>query len=308
MPLLSWFELNDQMLEICDEKTRKDVVDIKKEIQQLSNFFYPVGSIYMSYDGSVTPDKLFGGRWEQITDTFLYCSDNSGNKGGKKEHTLSVEEMPVHTHTQLAHTHLQNEHNHTQNEHNHTQNEHTHTQNEHTHNQSNHTHTFGKHNHLMEHSHDYNGTINGGTNSAGNHHHVSAKYVDSVIAKGTNLPRWFSANSDVTETGHTLTSDAGEHTHSFTANYSGTTINISEQYTELGGGGETGSNSSTIDNTTATNNNTIATNNPTTAINNPVTATNQETTAINENAGGGKSFNIMPPYTTIFAWKRLSLI
>lgn len=308
MPLLSWFELNNQTLEICDEKTRKDVIDIKNEIQQLSNFFYPVGSIYMSYDGSVTPDKLFGGKWEQITDTFLYCSDNSGNKGGEKEHTLNVEEMPVHTHTQLPHTHLQDAHNHTQNEHNHTQIEHSHTQNEHTHTQSVHTHTLEKHNHGMTHSHDYNGYINGTTESGGVHNHTSAKYVDDKTASGTNFPRWYSANSSVTESGHTLTSNDGSHSHNINIYYSGTTINISEQYTGEGGGGVTGSSNSTIYNATATNNNTVATNNPTTATNNPTTATNQETTAINENAGGGKSFNIMPPYTTIFAWKRLSLI
>lgn len=294
MALLSWFELGNQTIEICDEKTRNDVIEIKKEIQQLSNFFYPVGSIYMSYDGSITPDKLFGGKWEQITDTFLYCSNNSGNKGGEKEHTLSVEEMPVHTHAQLSHTHLQNEHNH-------TQNEHTHTQNEHTHGQSTHAHTLGKHNHLMTHSHEYNGDISGRTDSDGNHHHTAAKYVNNVQASGTNLPRWYSANSSVTESGHVLTSDGGEHSHNFSAHYSGTTIDISNNYTELGGGGETGSNSSTIYTATAINNNTVA-------INNPVIATNIETTAINENTGGGKSFDIMPPYTTIFAWKRLTLV
>lgn len=82
---------------------------------------YPVGSIYMSVN-STSPATLFGGTWEQIKGRFLlgtgtpdnnsntyYGSDLTyngqtkynetvGSTGGESRHTLSVAEMPSHTH------------------------------------------------------------------------------------------------------------------------------------------------------------------------------------------------------------------
>ena len=62
---------------------------------------HPVGSIYMSTE-STSPVELFGGTWEQITDTFLWCAGTShaaGTTGGEETHTLTVAEMPSHSHT-----------------------------------------------------------------------------------------------------------------------------------------------------------------------------------------------------------------
>lgn len=67
---------------------------------------YPVGSIYLSMT-STNPGVLFGvGEWERIEDTFLLASGNiysAGSTGGEAEHTLTVTEMPSHTHTYKRH-------------------------------------------------------------------------------------------------------------------------------------------------------------------------------------------------------------
>lgn len=61
---------------------------------------YPIGSIYMNIS-NINPSEVFGGNWEQIKDTFLLaCGDIyvAGSTGGEMEHTLTVDEIPSHTH------------------------------------------------------------------------------------------------------------------------------------------------------------------------------------------------------------------
>lgn len=70
-------------------------------IKLSADLIYPVGSIYMSVN-STNPSTLFGGTWEQIKDKFLLsCGDTyaNGSTGGEATHTLTVDEMPNHTHT-----------------------------------------------------------------------------------------------------------------------------------------------------------------------------------------------------------------
>lgn len=65
------------------------------------NIIYPVGSIYMSVN-NVSPETFMGGTWEQIKDTFLLSAGDTytaGSAGGEATHTLTVEEIPSHTHT-----------------------------------------------------------------------------------------------------------------------------------------------------------------------------------------------------------------
>lgn len=66
----------------------------------LINIIYPVGSIYMSVN-NVSPATFLGGTWERIQDTFLWCAGSkhaAGSTGGEETHTLSVAEIPSHTH------------------------------------------------------------------------------------------------------------------------------------------------------------------------------------------------------------------
>lgn len=62
---------------------------------------YPVGSVYMSLN-STNPETLFGGKWAPIRDRFLVGAGESyaaKATGGEKTHTLTVAEMPAHSHT-----------------------------------------------------------------------------------------------------------------------------------------------------------------------------------------------------------------
>ena len=65
---------------------------------------YPVGSIYIAYNHT-NPSQLFGGTWVRMTDGFLWASretDTIGQTGGEKTHTLTMNEMPSHSHKQAA--------------------------------------------------------------------------------------------------------------------------------------------------------------------------------------------------------------
>lgn len=66
---------------------------------------YPIGSIYMSIQDT-NPSVFFGGVWERIAKgkTLVGVDEkdsdfaNSELTGGEKEHTLTISEMPKHTH------------------------------------------------------------------------------------------------------------------------------------------------------------------------------------------------------------------
>lgn len=73
---------------------------------------YPVGSLYWSLD-STSPGTLFGGTWVRITDTFIVAAGSqypAGTSGGApsinlqhshttSNHTLTVAEIPLHSHS-----------------------------------------------------------------------------------------------------------------------------------------------------------------------------------------------------------------
>lgn len=61
---------------------------------------HPVGSYFMS-DVPTSPSELFGGVWEVVKDRFLYAAGDlysAGQVGGEATHTLTVNEMPSHSH------------------------------------------------------------------------------------------------------------------------------------------------------------------------------------------------------------------
>lgn len=61
---------------------------------------YPVGSIYMSTN-STSPAAMYGGTWATINGKFLLGADSNysvGDTGGESTHTLTIDEMPSHSH------------------------------------------------------------------------------------------------------------------------------------------------------------------------------------------------------------------
>ena len=73
---------------------------VQDAISAISLSMHPVGSYYLS-ENATSPASLFGGTWEQIKDRFLVGAGNSygvGATGGEASHTLSVAEMPKHSH------------------------------------------------------------------------------------------------------------------------------------------------------------------------------------------------------------------
>ena len=78
---------------------------------------YPIGSIYMSIY-STNPATLFGGEWEQIGQGRTLIGQGTGvddnnvsrtfvneESKGEYNHTLTINEMPSHNHTQNKHRH-----------------------------------------------------------------------------------------------------------------------------------------------------------------------------------------------------------
>lgn len=70
------------------------------KVEKIVDLVYPIGSIYMSVNGT-NPGTLFGGTWEQLEDRFLLGAGSgytAGSTGGEANHTLTISEMPSHDH------------------------------------------------------------------------------------------------------------------------------------------------------------------------------------------------------------------
>lgn len=70
------------------------------QLQSIRDYIYPVGSVYICWS-HVSPATLFGGTWVRIQNAFLWGCDEDGEigiTGGEKTHTLTVNELPKHSH------------------------------------------------------------------------------------------------------------------------------------------------------------------------------------------------------------------
>ena len=82
-----------------DSKGNVEVPQISKN--EIVNYIYPVGSLYWS-SKSTDPATLFGGTWKRIKDKFILAAGDTyaaGATGGEATHTLTINEMPAHSHS-----------------------------------------------------------------------------------------------------------------------------------------------------------------------------------------------------------------
>lgn len=134
----------------------------KKEIMNaiLENAFnvdmvFPVGSVITNSSPTFNPNTLYEGTtWERIKGKVIVGIDesdsdfNAVNKtGGEKSHTLTVGEMPSHTHTAESHTHSIPAHRHGLNSHTHSFSDTTSSSGSHTHSAS--SSSAGSHTHKI---------------------------------------------------------------------------------------------------------------------------------------------------------------
>lgn len=88
-----------------DTSTPLNAENLNNNFKEIFNLIYPVGSIYMSVS-STDPSTLFGGIWERWGNGRVPVGINTGDgdfntvekTGGSKTHTLTINEMPAHTH------------------------------------------------------------------------------------------------------------------------------------------------------------------------------------------------------------------
>ena len=86
-----------QTLKEINKNNIETKADFKKELLEK---VYPIGSYYWS-SSNISPSNIFGGSWTKINGRFLFASDNShyvGETGGQERVTLTINEIPSHSH------------------------------------------------------------------------------------------------------------------------------------------------------------------------------------------------------------------
>ena len=82
-----------------------DVQENTQAIIDIWQVVYPIGSVYIT-TVNASPAILFGGTWEQIKGRFLFAAEDAGtgaivtgDTGGSKTATLTLDQIPSHTHS-----------------------------------------------------------------------------------------------------------------------------------------------------------------------------------------------------------------
>lgn len=81
--------------------TIKATIETRPTMAQIVNTIYPIGSIYISTAAANPADLFTGTQWEAIQDRFLLADGTvytAGATGGTAAVTLTIQQMPQHTH------------------------------------------------------------------------------------------------------------------------------------------------------------------------------------------------------------------
>lgn len=261
----AWFKATDEKLKYLYD-----------QLQNTASKLYPVGSVYISFN-STSPSSLFGGTWQRIKDTFLLANGDTyaaNTSGGSATKTITVNNMPAHNHS----VNSAGSHNHTASTgasgvHNHTAStggagSHTHTASSNT--TGNHTHARGTMN-ITGWVPGVNDGNNGGAFDTLKYYLPGWMDLTGSTYHKNDVGIW---NFDASKSWTGSTSTAGNHSHTITVNSAGShahtvTVNNSGSHTHTVTVNKNGSHTHTTNNT-----------------------------------GGGTPLNILPPYQTVYMWRR----
>ena len=244
------------------------------QLQDTASKLYPVGSVYISFSAT-DPRTLFGGTWTRLKDRFLFASGDSyapNTTGGSATKTIAVSNMPSHNHTVNA----SGTHNHTAS----TSSSGVHSHSASTGGAGGHTHsassnTTGSHAHTrgdMNITGTFDGNVNDGqSKKTGAFYYTGQPFTGS---DGGNDKPGGVIGFDASRSWTGSTSTNGNHAHTITVNSVG---NHTHTVSIANGGGHT---------------HTVTVNN------------NGSHTHTTNNTGGGTPLNILPPYMTVYMWRR----
>ena len=92
--------INESLKEIIKTNIITNIKTKAEFKKDLLEKVYPIGSYYWS-EKNTSPSDIFGGSWTKIRGRFLFASDSNhdvGDTGGEERHTLTINEMPRHSH------------------------------------------------------------------------------------------------------------------------------------------------------------------------------------------------------------------
>ena len=251
----------------------------------LLNLVYPVGSIYWS-SNNTNPGTLFGGTWTQIKDKFILAAGDSytnGATGGAATVTLTVSNMPSHSHSFTP-----------------------------SGNVSSHSHSFTPSGNVSRHSHSFtpSGTVSSHHHTGPSHSHNlkngTANVATSTSTSITHYIRKYSDNGGGNANHHldSVVDDNSNQIVSITA--SSTSTSTISGSTEADGTGNTGDTAPSFSGTAGNTGETAPSFSGTAGYTGETAPSFSGTSGTTGSSGSGSSFSILPPYIVKYCWERIA--